>query len=429
MDTELTKLQDYINQGTALYSVEKYEDAKEYFNRAIVEDSMCIEAYIDLSQAHIMLDEYDAARDALKKALMIDKKNGYAYFHLGNIAMLENQSDEAKEYYAKAMSLGYNDVQIYINLATDAEEQGDLAGALSYYEKVIMHDKFNSYAKARKVQIFLLQGKLPEALKACDSLIETNPDIFEGYHYKFAILFDMGRSKEAEDTLKRALELFPDDDGLIYDQVTLLDLKGETDKALEMLGEIRITEENENVVITKKADLYLGSGRYKEAQTLLEPFFEKTGDSESAYYLTTIYIAEKEYDKAIKVSSRVIDSAQRDNYYYAALYYHAIAMKRGGKEGAAEALNEANAVFRAACVAKPGYVQFYLYRAMCHKELREFEAAIDMLDYITRVAPNLAEAFYLRSAIYKELNQPEKAEEDRAKAISLKPEITELMEG
>lgn len=429
MGTELTTAQDYINQATALYSIDKYEDAKEFFNKALAEDSMSVDAYIGISMAHIMLDEYDEARDALKRALMIDKKNGYAYFHLGNIEMLQGNSDAAKEYYAKAMSLGYNNVQIYANLANEAEEKGDWATALSYYEKVIMHDKFNSFAKARKVQIFLIQNKLPEALKACDSLLETNPDIFEGYHYKFAILSDMGRKAEAEQTLKRALELFPDDEGLLFDQVTLLEMNGETDKALEKLDAIKATEETEGIIANKKAQIYLGTGRYKDAQAVLEPFFEKSKDSEAAYLLTSIYIAEKNYDKAAETSMVVVESAERNSYYYAALYYHAIALKRGGKEGATEALKEANSVFRAACVANPGHVQFYLYRAMCHKELGEYEAALGMLDYIVRVTPELAEAYYMRSEIYKELNQPEKAEEDRAKAISLKPEITNLIEG
>lgn len=429
MDTELTKVQDYINQGSALYSVQNYADAKLYFEKALAEDPMNAEAYVDLAQAQIMLDEYSEARDSLKKASMIDKKNGCIYFHMGNIEMLEGQSETAKEYYAKAVSLGYADVQIYLNLATDAEEKGDYATALSYYEKVISRDKFNAYAKARKVQIFLAQNKLPEALKACDSMIETNPDVFEGYHYKFAILSDMGRRKDAEDVLNHALDLFPEDEGLIFDQVTLLDINGETEKAIEKLNEIKTNEQNESVVTSKRAQLYLGAGRYKDAKDILEPNFKKRNDSETGYYLTTIYMAEKEYDKALETSSIVVDKGERDSYYYAAVYFRAMSMKLGGKEGATEAIQEALSIFRAACVANPGYVQFYLYRAMCHKELREFEAALEMLDYITRVAPGLSEAFYLRSEIYKELNMPEKAEEDRAKAISLKPEIADLIEG
>lgn len=429
MEKELTKVQDYINQGSSLYSIEKYEDAKEFFNKAIAEDSMNVEAYIDLAQAEVMLDNYDAARDALKKVLLIDKKNGYAYFHLGNIEMLDGQPDAAKEYYAKAVSFGYTDVQIYLNLAFEAEEREDYAAALSYYDKVIAQDRFNSYAKSKKIEIFLIQNKLPEALKACDSLIETNPDVFEAYHFKFAIQSDLGRKKEAEETLNKALELFPEDPGLIFDQATLFDLNGEPEKALEKLELIAVTEENEAALISKKADIMLGMGRYLDAKAILEPFFEKTNNGEIAYLLTNIYMAEKNYDKAINTSSVVIEAGERDSYYYAAIYYNAAAMKLGGKEGAADALNEANAVFRAACVANPGQVQFYLYRAMCHKELGEFESSLDMLDYITRVAPDLAEAYFLRSVIYKELNQPDKETENREKAISLKPEIAQLIEG
>lgn len=427
MDAELSKYRDLISQGEALYSVGKYDDALEFFERAMQEEPMNIQAYICAAQANIFKDEYDKARDWLKKAILVDKNDAVTYFHMGNVEMLDGNREAARENYAKAIGLGYDGVQIYINMAADAEERSDYEEAIRYYDRLLALDKFNAYAKTRKIQVYLIQNKLPEALVACDSMIETNPDLIDAYHYKFAILLDMGKENEAENVLNTAAAMFPDNEALAFDKATLLESKGESAKAVEMLNTLKITPENERIINSKKAGIYLAAGQYKDAQALLEPFFEKTHDGEAAYFLTAIYMAEKEYDKAIKTSEVVVEARERSDYYYAALYFHAMAMKKAGKEGTAEAINEANQVFRAACVANPGQVQFYLYRAMCHKELREFEAAMEMLDYITKVAPDLAEGFYLRSLIYKELNQTEKAEEDRAKALSLKPEIEELL--
>lgn len=429
MEAELSKYQDLINQGEALYSVGKYDDALLFFEKAILEDPMEIKGYICMAQVSIIKDEFDKARDALKKAMLIDKKEAVTYFHMGNVEMLEGNREAARENYVKAIGLGYSGEQIYINMAADAEERSEYDEAIRYYDKLLALDKFNAYAKTRKIQVYMIQNKLPEALVACDSMIETNPDLIDAYHYKFAILLDLGRKNEAETVLNAALEVFPENEGLIYDKATLLELNGESDKAIELLDKLTVTDENERVINSKKANIYLASGRYIDAQQLLEPFFEKTHDSEAAYLLTSIYMAEKEYDKAIEASEIVVEARERNDYYYALLYYRSMAMKKAGREGAAEAISEANRVFRIACVANPGCVQFYLYRAMCHKELGELESALEMLDYITRIAPELAEGFYLRSVIYTELNQPEKAEENRTKALSLKPEIAELMEG
>ena len=162
-----------------------------------------------MAQVYIALDQYDDAKKYLNKALLIDKKCAIVYFHLGNIDLLQNNTEGARTYYNKAISLGYDNAQIYINLAVDAEERNDFETAISYYNKAIALDKFNALAKARKAQILIALKRLPEALSVSDSLLETNPDVFEGYHYKFAILTEMNKWDEAEAVLNRALEFAP----------------------------------------------------------------------------------------------------------------------------------------------------------------------------------------------------------------------------
>lgn len=428
MDTELTKAQDLINQGSAIYSTGDFSTAREYFEKALVEDPMSYEAYVDVAQTFIMEDELGKAKDNLKKAMLIDKKAPEGYFHFGNIAMLEGNSEEAKEYYVKALNCGYNEVEIYTNLAADAEEKELYEEALGYYDKIIAKDKMNAYAKIRKTQIFIILNKLPEALKASESLMETIPDSVVPYQLKFSVLCDMKKTAEAEETLTIALKKFPDDEQLKFDKVILLDMKDDPDGALAALEEVEMNEDTEPLIVVKKARILLSALRIDDAIAVLEPYYAKSGDSEAGYLLSTVYMAKKEYKKVVDFSEKIIELKEYDDYYFSAVYMRATALYRSEAPGSAGALREANKIFRAACAKEPGQIQYYLYRAVCHKELGEFTESIEMLDFILHIAPGMAEAYYLRSEVNRELGHLEKAQSDREKAINLKPDIAELLE-
>ncbi len=430
MDNILTAVQEYNNQGLILYSQDRYDEALSYFDKAIQEDNHYIDSYINAAQVYIMRDEYDEAIKFLNKALLLDKKCAIVYFHLGNIELLKGNTVEAKEFYNKSISLGYDNTQIYINLAADAEENGDFDSALSYYNKVIALDKFNAFAKARKIEINVALKRIPEALKVCDNLIETNPDTFEGYHYKFALLADTGKYGEAEEVLERAITLFPDDEAFFYDRARLLQIQGKNQEALDLLEEkITVNEDNRSSLISFKGQLLLSLERVDEAKRIFEDEYSVNEDTEIAYFLTSIYMAQKEYTKAIECASKVVEGDNRDNYYYAALYYKAVALKKLDKIAEAnEAFKNALLIFRAATSRQPGQLQLYFYRAICHKEIGELDKAFELIEFVISVDAQIAEAHLIKSEILKEQGNEEAATKEREVAYSINPDIKGIME-
>lgn len=431
MEAELTRAQEYINQGAVLYGEDKFADARIYFEKAAAEDQMNDEAYILIAQTCIMQDDYAAARENLKKALLLDKKNGLTYFHLGNVEMLEGNMDAAKEHFTKAISLGANSVDIYLTLAAAEEESRDYDKAMTYYDKALAVDKYNGFARLRKIQLFLMHGRMPEALKACDQMLETCPEVFEGYHYKAGVLCEMNRPAEAKALLDTAIKRFPDDADLYFDMVGVLQQLGESETALAMLEEkVPITEDNALEYHKRKAQLYMGMLRVDAALEELKPVYDAEHDPESGYLLACIYMSREDYASLLEVTQQMVDTQELDSYYYAALYYRAIALQRLGRTADGEqALREANVLFRAECAKKPGQMELYMYRAMCHKELQEYQKAMDMIDYLLRAAPENGEVYLLRSRIYEELGEKEKAAADKAKAFEIQPQLRSVTEG
>lgn len=430
MGEEFTLAREYNQQGVVLYGKDKYTEALSYFEKAIAEDPYYADSYINCAQAYIMMDRFEDALKSLDKVLMIDKKNGVAYFHRGNVALLMGDGTSARESYNKAISLGYDNLQIYINLAADAEERADFDTAISYYNKVISLDQFNAYAKVRKAQILIASKRHTEALKICDSLIETNPDVFEGYHYKFAVLCEIGKLEDAETVLDRAITLFPEDDAFFYDKARLLHAQGRLEEALDIIdNKLAFNDENRTPLTAFKAEILLALGRNDDALSILLEEYALSKDGEIVFLINSIYIANKNYEEVLHYSQEIIDKNELGNYYYAALYYHAVALSKLGRKQEADAEYEnAQKVFRAACARNPGQLQLYFYRAMCYEELAQYEKVLEMTDYLLNVDENLHEARLIRMKAYQGLGRSADADHERSILESKKPELLEMME-
>lgn len=416
----INKAMEYNQQGRLLYSMDKYEEALEYYKRAETEDPMCMDTYFNMGEVYVMLDKYDEAREAFKKVLLIDKNNGVTYFHLGNVEFLCDNNTQGKEYYAKAVNNGFVDYQLYYNLASVYEEEGKTEDAIKNYNKAIKLDNTMPEAKFRKAQIYLSTHNYPEAMQALDAIILNHPDVFEGYHYKVMLLIETEKYDEAEILLQRAIDLFPDDEAFLFDKVLLLEKKGQYDDALQILN--NISDENSRDILVEKGKIYLAKGNESESISCFESVIDNEGnlfDDETRFYLINIYRYKKDYAKVLEYCQQIIDVQNENTYYYSAVFFKAEAINNSESEGAAKpAIEEALKVFRSGCSKTPGFLNLYVYRALCYKTLKDYSNAMEMVNYVLALDENLGDAYLIRSEIYKDLNEPEKAEEDRKVAES-----------
>ncbi len=426
MPTSELYLKELNEQGKTLFSCDKYDEAIKKYEQAISEDPMFLPTYFNACEAYIMADKFDDAKKMMKKALMIDKNCGEAYFHLGNIALLEEDYEEGKIQYAKAINAGHDNPQIYINLASVAEENDEWEEAVSYYTKAIVRDRTCYSAKIRKVQIYLMMNRHSDALNAADELIETNPEIFEGHHLKFIVLATTGKLDEATAVLDKAQKLFPDDQGFVLDRVKLLELKEKFADALSLLETIPTNFIPNEVLITEKARLLIALEKVDEAKKLLEEYNDEPIMPEMKRVLITIYIEQRNYAGILDCADKILSLEEYDANYFTALYFKAYALKMSGDESKANiAYRDALKIMQQACSVNSGVLDLYIYRAICYRELKEYDKANEMLDYVAAVDESIAEIYYVRYLIYSDLND-EKATSELNKAKSLNPEVANI---
>lgn len=419
MEKNISLAEEYNQQGKLLYKVNKYEEAIELYKKAEADDPMYAETYFNMGEAYVMLDKYDEARASFKKVLLIDKNNGETYFHLGNIEFLCDNNSAGREYYAQAINNGFVDYQLYFNLASVCEDEGNYEDAVKNYNRAIRIDNLRPEAKFRKAQIYMATHNYPEAVQALDSMIASNPEVFEGYHYKTLLLIEEGKFDDAETVLKHAIELFPDDEAFLFDRVLLLEKMEKYDEALDILS--NISSESSDVLL-EKGKIYLAKNNEAESIKCFETVIENEGsefNAEARFYLINIYNFKKEYDNVLRYCEEVIGAGSKSTYYYSAVFFRAEAIMNSKPEAEAKAaFEEALKIFRRGCSENPGFMDLYVYRALCSKALKDYDNALEMVNYIINLDENFGDAYLIRSEIYKDLNEPEKAAEDRKTAES-----------
>ena len=252
-------------------------------------------------------------------------------------------------------------------------------------------------------------------------MIEYNPDVFEGHHYKILLLLDKQDYDEAEKALIKAQELFPDDQGFIFDKVLLLERQNKFSEALDVL-ENELNDNDSRVVLIEKAKILLAQEKIEESTALFNSIKENEGDDfdgEVRSYLNHIYMNTNQYEKVLNTCNEIIEKKLEDSNYYSAIFLRAECLNKSGMlDESKEAYEEAIKVLRFAYSAKPNMLELIVYRILCHKALKQYDKALEMANYIIALNDNIGEAYLIRSEIYKDMNEFEKAESDIKSAKS-----------
>lgn len=422
---------DLNQQALVLGNNGRLQDAMEYFAKAAELDPMYLETYINMGNIYAGAEQYDKALESYQKVLLADKHYAEVYFHLGNMYFIQDHFEEAIKHYNLSISEGYQDGRLYFNLGLVYEEKGEVEYALRNYSKAIFKESDVPEFRLKKATLQMGNSMFEEALETLTEMTKYTPDIFEGYHYKFETLCALKRYEDAEKTLQAAGELFPADVSIFYDKIRLQSRLGNLERAMQMIEEAEKMEGHEEEARNlsfEKAKLF---GMGEKIQEAIECFehclsFETEGnvDYETRYYLMNIFLSQKKYDKLKENAEKVLELPNDNPYVRAAFYYRALAvMNLSGVKEAEKLFREAISLYRMVTIQTPTVIDAYLFRALCHKELKENDKALDLVEFVEKLTPNSSEIHVIKGNILDVMGKKEEAEEERNKAKELKPEL------
>lgn len=422
--------QDLNQQGVVLLRSGNLEAARAKFDKAIEIDPMLMDSYKNYGDLYMALEEYQNAKNSYKKAMLIEK-NGLLRFLYGNACFMNDEVHEGLENYNLAINEGYDSDEMMFFMGMAYEHLNDDNMALRYFRKACLKNPSRPDYMVKKISAYVRLDMIAEAEEATDELLRKSPEMFDGYHIKTLINLYKKDYVEAVRFSKAASDRFPEDADLLYDYAKSLSLNKQLDEAvvvIEQAKKMKYYEDSKRSFILLEGQIFAECNNFIKAIECCNQCIEMEAtsgfDSEVRFMLMNLYLAEPNYEQALNQAEAIIKNNAEDLYYYASLYYRPFCTKQLGKTNEAKILyKEANSIYRLATLENPMAIDIYLYRAMCLKDLEEYDKAMDMLDFINNLSDDIAEVHTIRADIYRIQGRKTLAQEEILKAKKIKPEL------
>ena len=420
---------DYKLRGAALMGSGQYKDAQTQFIKAL-ENEESEDIYIDLGNAYASNGEYKEAIEAFSKALVMDPQNGEIYFDIGSVYLLQERLKKCIEYYNKAEEHGFDNVRLYINLAAIYSALGDKQMELRNYTKAINKNPLIGDLYVKKALLLLDIGKSEAAIEVVDELRGLFPDAFEGYDLAARIYLAQGEHSKAFEVLEEGVAKFPNDINLKLSKVGVLTQCERPDEAETIIHEIK-KEKNygvyrREVLLQEVSIASLRNDPEKMKSLLLEVIGLEEGDcdEQARYMLMMTANLLQDFNLALRQAETLEAEESNTSFYVSGLYYKGEFLEKLGQEKEAkEQFKKAVKKLRKLSMSNRTFYEVYIYRAMAHQHLQEYDKAIEMAEFITDLQPERSDGYVFLADIYKDMGENEKSEEMFTLAQEKDPEL------
>lgn len=154
-----TEEQEWFNKGYQASLAERYDEAIEYYKKALGINPDFADALANLGVTYMNKGNLDEALVSLKKSIALNSKNAGAHYNLGLVYDKKGNSAEAVGAYEKCIAINPNFARAYHNLG------------IAYFDKGLKTMAAECFYKA--ALLFDEQGETRSALNSYDALTLT----------------------------------------------------------------------------------------------------------------------------------------------------------------------------------------------------------------------------------------------------------------
>ena len=132
-----------------------------------------------------------------------------------------------------------------------------------------------------------------------------------------------------------------------------------------------------------------------------------------------------------QVAQAVDKDNVEDPYNLAGMYYMCIAAKEGGNKEYEKLFQSAVKYYRNISIKDPSRVDAYLFRAMCYREIKEFEKALESINYVLLLQPDNAQLHQIKGNLLHDQGKIQEAQKEysEAKRLGLSENFLDLIGG
>lgn len=410
-------VKDYLTRGATLMGEGNFEQAKEMFLKANEEEET-LQGCIDLGNACASLGEYDNAIEAFSKALILEPDNGEVLFDLGNVYLLQENIKKSIEYYNKAEQAGFSNPRLFVNQAALYNAIGDEQMELRCYTKAINSNPLLGDIYLKKAMLFINMKRYAEALETLDEMRKLFPDSFETYDLAAKIYTSLGNYNEAIRVIEEGISRFPEDINMKISKMEVFMAYDKVTEAEELLTQIKASKYahlfKRPILLQEVSIAGTKNEPEKMKELLREVISLENGicDESSRYMLMVTCNILEDYATALEMAEVLEKQDSKTVFSISGLYYKGEFLKKLGKEKEALAhFRQVTKKLRVFSTTNRSFYEVYLYRVLAHKNIGEYENAIELAEYITNLQPERPDGYVVLADIYKAMGNEAKSEE------------------
>ncbi|MBX2923362.1 MAG: tetratricopeptide repeat protein [Chitinophagaceae bacterium] len=233
----------WFNLGAAFQGLKLFEKAIDAYKYAIAINEKFDYAYRNMADAYIRLRRYKDAIESLEKVIELARPEDVIYEAIGHCYDRLKNYAQARFYYKKASHLNSDDSKLYYKIACTYINEMLLNKAVQYLESAMRIHRMQPEYNLAMGECLLELGNVKEAIVHFSNVVKVRPRSMSGWEalirclykeeyfeealeqiavatetagdkpllvfYKSAVLFAMGKSKEAVLLLQTAMERSP----------------------------------------------------------------------------------------------------------------------------------------------------------------------------------------------------------------------------
>jgi tetratricopeptide (TPR) repeat protein len=405
----------YINYGNLLSRLNRVDDAREQYEKAIVIDDRATHALYGLAQLNLLEGDTVAATDLLERGASIARHHGEIHQLLAQLYQRQGEEEKAKEaeqlarFYSLSTRTPDPVVQAMETEAVDAESYSvrgaRFAGRQRYKEAEYQFRKVLEYRSGRPQDFANLGAaigrlnRLDEAVDYFDRALAIDPEHVETLNNYGIALSRQGNQDGAAEYFLRAIETDPNDADAWHNLGLARKRQARTGEAVRAYREALDRDPVHAEAQNNLAGILYAAGQHDEAIARWRTAVEiNPSNLPAVINLTTALTKRGEHAEAIRLlraSYRIIPESRDIRYRLAAQLATA---PNPADRNAPEALNLARSLFEEA----PSQARYTDLAAIAFAAIDDFDQAVRLEQRAVQQAERAGDETLVREFQFRE---------------------------
>lgn len=381
-------MEEQMEVADILIKYNKFDMALEVLEEIKEEHKKELEVYYKISYIYEKKGLYDESLRVLKEIQNLYSDNGEIYFKIANIYEKKDELTSCFENLSLAIKYGYESEKVFFYKGLIYEKSYKTEEAVEEYNKSLKKNIIYMPSKYRLYAIYMKLNKFQDAEKILNNMLKYNSDNYDGYNLKFSFFIALGKKEDGLEILKKAETVFNNYEPLKLDFIRYYLIVKNFNKAEEIID--NVGEESPYYIdfMTKKAQILSLKGEREKAIELLKSKEVYDEENKTLLYLLAILDSQcGKYKEAMcEIDKLTMDKDYSNEYVKIGMILKGYCMKNiNSAELVEEYFRGIYKILKIQSLSNPYDINTLLLRSIILIELREFEKSEKILDGLEKV--------------------------------------------